>query len=331
MLHGATLQYLKNHRNLLAFSGGGDSTALFFLLLEQGISFDIAHVNYHTRTQSAEEALYAQELANTYHKQLFSLDAKLVEKNFEHNARKVRYDFFEKTIKKERYSTLLTAHHLNDRLEWLLMQLCKGAGLVELLGMSEYDKRDTYTLVRPLLHLDKSSLQTYLSTNHIRYFEDESNTDTKYLRNHFRHHFSTPLLQTSALGIMRSFEYLEADKTLLEHYPTEQIHELFLIRQTKDDVRDIRAIDYVLKRLGKVLSKEERLEVLRTKECVIGGKFAICFQEELIFIAPYIQETMPKQFKELCRKYRIPSKIRPYLYHFSILPQMLNLHHTFEA
>ena len=101
---------------------------------------------------------------------------------------------------------------------------------------------------------------------------------------------------------------------------------MYLIRKEIDDVRNMRAIDYVLKRLGKVLSKEEREEVLRTKECVVGGKFAICFQKEFIFIAPYVQEKMPKSFKELCRKNHIPPKIRPYLYRFSILPQMLHSH-----
>ena len=62
MLHEATLSYLKTRKNLLAFSGGGDSTALFFLLLEQGIPFDIVLVNYQTRPQSDEEEAYAKTL-----------------------------------------------------------------------------------------------------------------------------------------------------------------------------------------------------------------------------------------------------------------------------
>ena len=94
-LHEATLKSLRHTKNLLAFSGGGDSTALFFLLLEHKIPFDIAHVNYQTREQSNAEEDYAKELAQTHQKQLFTFTCKLDESNFEHHAREERYTFFE--------------------------------------------------------------------------------------------------------------------------------------------------------------------------------------------------------------------------------------------
>ena len=58
-------------KNLLAFSAGVDSTALFFLLLEQNIPFDIAIVNYNVRVQSKEELAYAKELAIKYSKNIY--------------------------------------------------------------------------------------------------------------------------------------------------------------------------------------------------------------------------------------------------------------------
>ena len=63
MLSKETLPFLKDGKNLLAFSGGVDSTALFFLLLREKIPFDIAIVNYQTREQSSEEVAYAKEPA----------------------------------------------------------------------------------------------------------------------------------------------------------------------------------------------------------------------------------------------------------------------------
>ena len=66
MLDSNTLPLLREGRNLLAFSSGGDSTALFHLLLDAKIDFDIVHVNYHTRIQSDGEARYAQKLAHKY-------------------------------------------------------------------------------------------------------------------------------------------------------------------------------------------------------------------------------------------------------------------------
>ncbi len=326
-LHETTLAELKKSTNLLAFSGGGDSTALFFLLLKQSIAFDIAIVNYHTRAQSDEEVAYALSLATHYGKQCFVHDCHLSSVNFEHLARKERYTFFENLIEQYHYTTLLTAHHLNDKLEWFLMQLSRGSGLVEMLGMSEQEPREGYTLVRPLLHVSKPTLVNYLETNHITYFQDESNEHTHYLRNHIREAYASAFINEYALGISKSFEYLQNDALILLPSKTVRIKNLFIIARHKDDLINIRPIDKALKLLGTLVSKAQREEILRTKACVIGGKNVVCFSEESIFVAPYSQAVMDKTFKEMCRNAHIPSKIRPYMYQESILPHdVLALH-----
>lgn len=322
-LHEATLESLRHTKNLLAFSGGGDSTALFFLLLAYNIPFDIAHVNYQTREQSNAEESYAKELAQTHSKQLFTFTCKLDESNFEHQARGARYTFFEKVIQEHDYDTLLSAHHLNDQLEWFLMQLTRGAGLVEMLGMQEEEERESYTIVRPLLHVSKKTLLAYLQEHHIHYFNDESNDSLKHLRNQFRHTYATPLIEDYEDGIAKSFAYLEEDRKRLLPHEVIRIKDLFMIPKDNDDLINIRHIDKIVKQLGVLLSKAQRDEILKTKECVISGKIAICFEEEKIFIAPYQTEDMDKKFKELCRKERIPSKIRPYLYASKIDPSAL--------
>ena len=328
LLHKATINLLKTSKNLLAFSGGGDSTALFFLLLEQDIPFDIAHVNYQTREQSNAEEAYAKKLADTYNKQLFTFTCKLENANFEHSARKERYTFFESIIQEYDYNTLLSAHHLNDKLEWFLMQLSRGAGLVELLGMQEREEREHYTMVRPLLHVKKTTLQTYLENRKITYFTDESNASLKYFRNRFRHHYANPLIENYADGIANSFSYMEEDaKRLLPHQAT-RIKDLFLLPKDEDDLINIRHIDKIVKLLGILLSKAQRDEILKTKSCVVGGKIAVCFEEKTILIAPYLKQAMEKKFKERCRQAHIPSKIRPYLFASSIDPSVLHLDHT---
>ncbi|MEA2028532.1 MAG: ATP-binding protein, partial [Campylobacterota bacterium] len=90
-------------KNLLAFSAGVDSTALFFLLLHHNIDFDIALVNYGTRESSEQEEAYAKELAQKYHKKCYTTQAPHIEQNFEKEARDFRYDFFEKLIKEHGY------------------------------------------------------------------------------------------------------------------------------------------------------------------------------------------------------------------------------------
>ena len=102
---------IKNSKNLLAFSGGVDSSALFFLLLNHKIDFDIAIVNYNTREQSKDEIEYALNLAKEYKKEIFIKDVKLENSsNFEKNARDIRYIFFEQIIKE---TTLDTTFQIN--------------------------------------------------------------------------------------------------------------------------------------------------------------------------------------------------------------------------
>ncbi len=142
---------IKNQKNLLAFSAGVDSVALFFLLLEQNISFDIAIVDYNLRAQSKDEISYAKELALKYNKTIFIKDVNLENNsNFEKIARDIRYSFFKEIILNEKYENLITAHQLNDKLEWFLMQLSKGAGLVELIGFNEFEQKENYKIYKPL-------------------------------------------------------------------------------------------------------------------------------------------------------------------------------------
>src|SRR5665648_294854 len=139
--------HLKEKKNLLAFSAGVDSSALFFLLLENNISFDIALVNYGTRENSSKEEAHAHALAKQYKLTCHSIKAPTFTNHFEHNARTFRYTFFNTLILEYAYDALITAHQLNDQLEWFLMRLTKGAGVCALLGLEPISQRKNYTLV----------------------------------------------------------------------------------------------------------------------------------------------------------------------------------------
>ncbi len=301
-----------------------DSSALFFLLLQAKIDFDIALVNYQTRESSAKEAQHALTLAEKYRKKCYIKEVRLPEKNFEHEARRVRYTFFEEIIRRHRYDTLLTAHHLNDRLEWFLMQLTKGAGLVEILGFSEVEAREHYTLLRPLIHAPKAALLAYLHEQNLPYFLDESNRTLKYRRNYFRRHFSDPLIADYAEGIERSFRYLEEDrKRLFKRETVTKIEALTILKSSGDPLQDLRQIDSICKEMGYLLSRAQRAEIAAKRDLVIADTIAIVVEKEQIFIAPYVREVMPKPFKEACRKAKIPEKIRPYLYSIGCDPASL--------
>lgn len=310
-----SLEELKKGKNLLAFSGGVDSSALFFILLSYKIEFDMIMVDYQLREQSKQEEKYAKELAKRYKKKLYHKKAKLPQNNFEHNARVFRYDFFKEIIKKEHYTHLITAHQLNDKLEWFLMQFTKGAGLVELLGFDEIRERKDYTLIRPLINISRDEILNFLNYNDIAYFIDETNIDTRYRRNYFRKNFSNTLLREYKSGILKSFQYLQTDKNQLFTMKIyKNFKELYIVEDMKNDIKNIRSIDNVLKELGYLLSKKQKDEIIEKKDVVISDRFAIVFKNGFIYISPYIQITMDKKFKEKCRVKKIPPKIRGYIY-----------------
>ena len=308
---------IKNQKNLLAFSAGVDSVALFFLLLEQNISFDIAIVDYNLRAQSKDEISYAKELALKYNKSIFIKDIKLENhSNFEKTARDIRYSFFEEIISNEKYENLITAHQLNDKLEWFLMQLSKGAGLVELIGFNEFEQKENYKIYKPLLNITKDELENFLKINNHKYFIDESNFDEKYTRNFFRHNFSNPFLENFTSGVKKSFEYLQNDLNSLniQYNPIKKIEELEIFLNQKDDNLNIRTIDLSLKKRGILLSSAQRDEILKQKELTISHKINISIQENYIWITPICSEIIDKKHKELYRKKRIPKNIRAYIF-----------------
>lgn len=308
---------IKESKNLLAFSSGVDSTALFFLLLRENIPFDIAIVNYNLREQAKEELVYAKSLAQKHNKKIFikELDLKNIS-NFEKKARDIRYKFFEELIQKHSYDILITAHQLNDKLEWFLMQLSKGSGLIELLGMKTLEERKTYKIFRPLLNISKDELQNFLDKYSLKYFIDESNLQTKYKRNYFRHNFSNKFLEEFKIGIINSFSYLEKDLNSLNlnFKALVKIEELEIFKNLNDDNLNIKVIDKALKQRGILLSSSQRKEILKQKEATISHKINIAINEKYIYLAPKVTNTIPKKIKELYRINKIPKNIRAYLY-----------------
>mgnify|MGYP003409099736 FL=1 len=308
---------IQNQKNLLAFSAGVDSSALFFLLLEQSIPFDIAIVNYNLRVQSKDEVFYAKNLASKYKKNIFLKETKIENiSNFEKNARDIRYKFFDEIILENSYENLITAHQLNDKLEWFMMQLSKGAGLVELIGFNEFEQKENYKIYKPLLNITKKELENYLKINNHKYFVDQSNFDEKYKRNYFRHTFSNKFLENFSSGVKKSFEYLQIDLDSLniQNIPIKKIKELEIFLNQNDDNLNIRTIDLSLKKRGFLLTSAQRNEILKQKEITISHKINISIQQNHIWIAPICSEFIEKKYKELYRINKIPKNIRTYIF-----------------
>ena len=116
-------------------------------------------------------------------------------------------------------------------------------------------------------------------------------------------------------GIKRSFRYLKSDQKRLQSqyelwYEQKQLQ---IVKLYKTEAK-VQATDRVLKRMGYLMSAAQRQVLEGSESLVIGGKWAVETQSDLLYIAPYCTTQMPKVFKEQCRRLKIPSKIRPYLF-----------------
>ncbi|MBS1777569.1 MAG: tRNA lysidine(34) synthetase TilS [Bacteroidetes bacterium] len=176
---------------LLAVSGGADSMSLSHLCYSHGISFGIAHCNFSLRGEEsdADEQLikkWADEREISFFNVRFDTK-KIAEewsKGIQETARELRYAWLETIRANHHFSHILTAHHANDNVETLLMNLFKGTGMSGLHGIPE---RNNY-IIRPILFAAKSDIELYVTLENIPYREDASNASDKYLRNAIRHH-----------------------------------------------------------------------------------------------------------------------------------------------
>ncbi|MCI5968462.1 tRNA lysidine(34) synthetase TilS [Helicobacter sp.] len=314
MLRLEFLEFLRDGRNLLAFSAGVDSSALYFLLRERGISFDVAIVDYGIRKQSRLEVERAKTLCFWDKRQCFVKVAEPILKDFEHTARKVRYAFFEEIIKEQDYCNLILAHQLNDAFEWFLMQFCKGSSLLTMQGCYERQGIVDYRVVRPLLKISRQEILEYLRKQRIFYFEDFSNLDSKFLRNAFRSRFSNPLLESFKDGIAFSLEQLENEIVDVKPFRIPSLEPFYVFRNGS-----VEQIDRACKMCGILLSRTQRLDL----KARLGGEFSVVLQGRIsiekfwdrIFIAPFNVRAVaiPKEFKEKYRKLRIPKRFRLFL------------------
>lgn len=311
MLEKNALNLIKKGKNLLAFSHGVDSTALFYILAEQNIKFDIAFVNYNTREQSMQEELSAKALALEFNKKIFikSVYSSLDTSNFEKIARDIRYEFFNEICSKFDYENLITAHQLNDKLEWFLMRLSKGSGLTNLLSMQSIDKKEKFTIIRPFIDTSRDEILDFLDKKGVRYFIDSSNLDTNFERNFIRAEFGDKFISKFKNGVKKSFNFLQNDKNILLKGEIYNDGKFFILENLPNSMN---LIDKCLKISGIVMSKNQRLQA--QNDCVISGKVAICYTNDRVFIAPYKKAIMNKKFKEFCRIKKIPPLIRGYLF-----------------
>ena len=180
---------LKENKFLLAHSGGVDSSVLFDLFLKLDLQFGLVHCNFNLRgNESEDDYNFVKEIADSNKKIFFYKKfntikySTLNKKSIQLSARELRYSWFLEILEKENYKYIVTAHHLNDQLETFLINSSRGSGLKGIIGIPSNNNN----LLRPLLIFSKDKILDYAKKNKIKWREDSSNKENKYLRNFIR-------------------------------------------------------------------------------------------------------------------------------------------------
>ena len=176
-------------RIIVGVSGGVDSMALLDLLILLGYQCVAAHCNFHLRAEESQrDADFVRRwckqgdipfLSVDFDARQYAADRKI---SVEMAARELRYDWFEIIWQQQDAEAIAVAHHRDDSVETLLLNLIRGTGLKGLTGISPKKGR----LVRPLLCATRTEIEQYIGERDIPTIYDSSNSDEHFLRNAIR-------------------------------------------------------------------------------------------------------------------------------------------------
>lgn len=213
----------KNHgRYIVALSGGADSVALLLILKQLGVSLSAAHCNFHLRGEESERdeqfcVSLCERLGITLHRihfdtQFYALQHKV---SIEMAARDLRYRYFAQLAKDIKADGICVAHHREDNVETVILNLLRGSGVDGLAGIAPKNGN----ILRPLLCIGRQDILDYLQLQGQNYVTDSTNLEDDALRNRIRH-YVIPLLETinpaAKENIAQTAKYLRQAKMMLE-------------------------------------------------------------------------------------------------------------------
>lgn len=220
--------YIKKHKLLslsdlyiVALSGGADSVALLLLLDEMGYKVHALHCNFHLRgDESDRDERFCEDLCLKknipFHRIHFDtlMYAETHKMSVEMAARELRYRYFEQLRKDIGAEGICVAHHQDDTVETVLLNLVRGTGLRGLTGIQPRNG----AILRPLLCVTRAEIEAYLATKQQDYVTDSTNLETDFVRNKIRLQVVPLLRQLNPAvseNIVRTAEHLtEAQKVL---------------------------------------------------------------------------------------------------------------------
>lgn len=256
-------------RVVVAVSGGPDSLCLLDILFalreELRTELIVAHFDHGLRPdEDQEETRFVKSLTESLSLPFETKKGDLGTGvgSLEERARGERYRFLEEVRKHYSAQRIALGHQRNDQAETVLMRLLRGSGTAGLSGIPPI--RDSKIIIRPLLDLSRSEIESYLRKRGISHKTDSSNLDTRFLRNRIRLDLM-PYLEAYQPRVVdtlaRTADMLRTDSDYLEAVSREWLEERIL---TERDVKvDVKALSS--------LHEAVRKRVIRLCLCRVGG------------------------------------------------------------
>ena len=179
----------RGEKVIVTCSGGADSIFLLHILNKLGFECVVAHCNFHLRGEESDrDENFVSEfcknegitlLVEHFDTKQFAAENKL---SIEMAARELRYNWFEKVRAEYNAGAIAVAHHSDDSIETILLNLLRGTGLKGICGIRP---KNGY-IVRPLLCVNRKEIEEYLAENGIGYITDSTNLENEYTRNKIR-------------------------------------------------------------------------------------------------------------------------------------------------
>ena len=174
---------------LVALSGGADSVAMLHLLVSLGYRCECAHCNFHLRGEESDrDERFVRQLCEKMSVKLHVIHFQTKEYAAQHHlsiemaARELRYNWFEELCQEHHTTVIAVAHHRDDSVETVLLNLIRGTGINGLKGIACKNGR----VVRPLLQESREAILDYLEHVGQDYVTDSTNLQDEYMRNKIR-------------------------------------------------------------------------------------------------------------------------------------------------
>lgn len=247
---------------LLGYSGGPDSKALLYALIECGVKPHIAHIDHGWRKESRDEAFLIEQEARALGCPYFSHRLEGVQES-EDVARRERLKFFASL---KGVSALLLAHQKDDLAETVLKRVLEGAHLANFSAMQEVSGQFGMTIWRPFLSLKRSEILKFLEERSLKPLIDPSNSDPKYLRARMREEIFPFLNEVFGKNCTDNLALLSRRALELKTYLDQKIEKVSVQKGPWGTLADLKGLAVIEKRhLLQKITKESSFNLNRNE------------------------------------------------------------------